>query len=200
MQKSNSKEESTFNKAEIISKSLPRGLLLLALGLFVGFSVLAAVYLYSDVSRPLSTHYSAIVSILNDMHETLIIKTLKINALFFVLTFAGILILGIMYTHRVCGPLHKVELCSKSVAEGKIDTKIKFRKKDAIHAFGDIFNEMTNNYSDKVKELNAEADQLKKTITDIRNLAEKGESTEEDMERALEIDERIKELLKTIKL
>ncbi len=200
MQKSNNKEQDVFNVGEVISKSLPRQLLLLALGLFVGFSVLSAVYLYSDISRPLSTHYSAIVSILNEMHDTLIIKTLKINALFFMLTFAGILILGIVYTHRVCGPLHKVKLCSRSVAGGEINTVMKFRDKDAIHAFGNIFNEMTLNYSDKVRGLNSEVEQLKKAILDVEKLAEEGKATEEDIERALEIDERIKEILKTITL
>lgn len=62
-----------------------------------------------------------------------IIKTLKINAIFFILTVTGIFILGVIYTHMVCGPLVRVHLCSHSVADGKMNTKIKFRKKDAIH-------------------------------------------------------------------
>jgi hypothetical protein len=68
------------------------------------------------------------VSILNDIHETLIIKTLKINTFFFLLAFAGILILGIIYTNRVCGPLYRVKFILKSVAEGRIDTPMRFRQ------------------------------------------------------------------------
>ena len=200
MQNSNNKEENTMSMGEVISKSLPRRLLLLTLGLFVFFSVLSAVYLYGDIYKPLNTHYSAIVSILNNLHETLIMKTLKINAVFFLITFAGILILGILYTHRVCGPLHKVNLCSKSVAEGKIDTSIKFRKKDAIHAFGDIFNNMTQNYSDKITMLNTETDRLKEAMTNIKVQAEEGKVSENDMRKAHEINEKIKDILKTIKL
>ena len=185
---------------EIIHKSHPRRLLFLMLGVFIVFTVLSALYIYFELNRPLSTHYSAIVSILSDIHETLIIKTIKINAVFFLLIFAGVLMLGIFYTHRIVGPLERVKICSRSVARGDLESKIIFRKKDMIHSFGDTFNEMTEYYSDKVMAVDSEMRQMEKILTDLKSLIEEGSATEEDMQGAFEANEKIRGLLNTIKL
>jgi methyl-accepting chemotaxis protein len=185
---------------DVIQKSLPRYLLLFATGIFIIFTVLSAAYLYLDIYRPLSTHYSAIVSILADMHETLAVKTLKINAVFFIMILAGTLILGVLYTHRIVGPLYRIKMGSKAVLEGKLRTRLTFRKKDAIQSFGDSFNKMTKNYCNKIRGINAEVDQLNKTLTDLKIRIENGEAVEAELKKALETDAKIRELLSDIKL
>ena len=185
---------------EIIHKSHPRRLLLLIFGVFIVFSVLSTLYIYFDINRPLSTHYSAIVSILSDIHETLIIKTIKINAVFSILIFAGILILGIFYTHRIVGPLERVKICSRSVARGDLGAKIIFRKKDIIHSFGDTFNEMTEYYSDRIMAVDSEMKRMLKILTDLKSQIEEGNAAEKDMQRAFEANEKIRGLLDKIKL
>jgi hypothetical protein len=114
-----------------MQKDFAGRLILLMLGVFSAFTLLSVAYLYFDMYRPLSTHYSAVVSIVTDMRETLLIKTLTINAVSFVLIFAGILILGVLYTHRIAGPMYRVNVIAKEVAQGNLDAKITFRKKDA---------------------------------------------------------------------
>lgn len=200
MQNSQNKNDNSLKPHDVISRGHPNYLLMMTLGIFIVFSILSAVYLYFDIYRPLTTHYSALVSILADIHETLIFKTLKINAIFFLLILLGILVLGILYTHRICGPLHKVKLCSRSVAEGKIDTKINFRKKDAINILGEIFNEMTRNYSDRISKLGSELDGLKETLARLESLAKEGKATESEMNKIIKIDRRIRELFVDIKL
>ncbi|MEN8262933.1 MAG: hypothetical protein ABFR82_05675, partial [Nitrospirota bacterium] len=59
---------------EIINKGLSGRLLLLVLGVFIVFTLLSAAYIYLDMYRPLSTHYSAVVSIISGIHETLAVK------------------------------------------------------------------------------------------------------------------------------
>jgi nitrogen fixation/metabolism regulation signal transduction histidine kinase len=162
------------------------------------FTVSSAVYLYLDIYTPLSTHYSAVVSIASDIHETLIIRTLKINALFFVLMTAGVLILGILYTHRICGPMKSVQIFAKAVSEGRLDTRISFREKDAIHPFGDTFNDMTEAHSKTVKKLAAETKELKAAVRKLEALSKEGKETGPAMENVSEIDMRIKEVLKKI--
>ncbi len=186
--------------SEVINKGYSRNLLLLMLCAFVIFTGLSALYLYLDLNRSLDTHYSAVVSILADTHETLFLKTLKINAVYMLLVFAGILIIGILYTHRIVGPLHRVKLCARSVTEGRIDSKINFRKKDAINLMGDRFNEMTKNYSDRIEEINSETESLRKSLDDLKSSIEKGEDSEKNMAGALEKNKRIKELISEMKV
>ncbi len=186
--------------ADIIHKGHPKRLFILLLSIVILFTVSSAVYLYLDIYRPLNTHYSAVVTIVSDIHETLIIRTLKINAFFFVLITAGIMILGILYTHRICGPLKRVQIFAKAVSEGKMATRMNFREKDAIHLFGDTFNEMVEVHSDKVRKLASELKVLREAVTEVKSLSEKEQDIRPGLEKASEIDKRIKEILKTIKL
>jgi nitrogen fixation/metabolism regulation signal transduction histidine kinase len=187
---------------EVIRKGYLTRLLLLILCVFFIGTAVSSIYLYLDIYRPLNTHYSAILSIITEIKETLIIRTLKINAFFYLLISAGIVILGILYTHRIAGPLHRIKLYAKMVGKGRLDldTDIKFRHKDAIHSLGKSFNDMTKSYSNKVTMLISEIQQFKDAITELKSLTEKGEDTEIAMKRVLEQDSRIKKLLNTIGL
>ncbi len=185
---------------EIIHKKHPKRLFILLLGVIVLFTLSSAVYLYQDIYRPLITHYSAVVTIVTDIHDTLIERTLKINALFFIMITAGILILGILYTHRVCGPLKRVQIFAKAVSEGKMGTRMSFREKDAIHSFGDTFNKMTEAHSDKIRKLTSEFNVLGDAVKEIKSLSEDEKDVMDGVERASEIDKRIKEVLNTLKV
>lgn len=185
---------------EVIRKGYLTRLVLLLICIFIIGTTVSAIYLYLDIYRSLDTHYSAILSIITEIKETLVIRTIKINAFFFLLISAGIVILGILYTHRIAGPLYRIKLYAKMVGEGRLDTDIKFRRKDVIHSFGESFNDMTKSYSDRLTVLISEIQQFKDAIAELKSLTEKGEDTEIAMKRALEQDSRIKRLLNTIRL
>ncbi len=189
-----------MNPGNIIHKGHPKRLLVFLIGIFILFSLSSAVYLYLDIYRPLSTHYSAVVTIVSDIHETLIMRTLKINVLFFFLITVGILILGILYTHRICGPLKRVQIFAKGVSEGQMDNRINFRGKDAIHPFGDTFNDMTQAYSNKIRKLTSEINELKVAITEIESSSGEEKDVASLVEKTSEINKRINEVLSTIKL
>jgi methyl-accepting chemotaxis protein len=170
------------------------------LGVFSTFTLLSAAYLYFDMYRPLSTHYSAVVSIVTDMRETLSIKTLTINAVSFVLIFAGILILGVLYTHRIIGPLHRVKVFAQRAARGELDAELTFRKKDAIQAFGESFNMMTKKQSERKAFLNSEMHHMKEAVARLKELAGEGKSAENEMKEILDSDDRIRRFFSTMKL
>jgi methyl-accepting chemotaxis protein len=185
---------------DLISRKHPQNLFVLLFGIFMLFAVSSAVYLYLDIYRPLSTHYSAIVTIASDLHETLTIQTLKINVLFFGLITAGILMLGILYTHRVCGPLERVKIFAKAVSEGRMDSRICFREKDAIHTLGENLNNMTEVYGHTVVSLASEIKELRAAVKELEGLSREGADTKAVLKRASEIDARINEALDKITL
>ncbi len=189
-----------MKKDEVIKKGFTSRLLLLLSGVFIIFTALSAAYNYLDIYRPLGTHYSATITIISEVHETLAWETLKINALFFLLIFAGIMILGILYTHRIVGPLQSVRNSAKAVLEGKLNTEMTFRKNDAIHPFKDSFNSMTESYRDRADSLLSEIEILKESMTKLHSLSEEGKDTESEMKRVLDRDRRIKNIFSEIKL
>jgi len=192
--------ENSFKPTKIIGKGYLTRLLLFIFCIFIIGSSVSALYLYLDIYKPLSSHYSAVLSIITEIRDSLLIKSIKITAIFYLLILAGIVILGIIYSHRIAGPLYRIKLSAKSIGEGRLDTNIKFRRNDTIHSFANVFNEMTENYNDMVTMLNSEIQQLKVATTELKTLAEKGEDTEIAVKKVLDLDSRVKDLLKTVKL
>jgi methyl-accepting chemotaxis protein len=190
----------SFKPTGIISKGYLTRFILLVICIFLFGITISTLYLYLDIYRPLNTHYSAILSILTEIKESLIINTIKINAFFYLMIFLGIVILGIIYTHRIAGPLHRIKIQVKSISEGRLDTNIKFRRKDAIHQFAESLNELTKTYNNNVSMLISETQRLKETLTELKSQTEKGEDTEIALEKVFDVDSRIKKLIDSIKL
>ncbi len=186
--------------SEVINKGFSGRLLLLILGVFIVFTVFSATYIYLDLYRPLDTHYSAIVSIISGISDTLTAKTLRINAISFSLIFAGIMVLGVLYTHRIVGPLQRVKMFAKIVRDGKMNTKMTFRKKDAIQPFKNSFNTMTEQHSERLARINSEVQELKSALSSLKSSAAEGGDREKEMEKVLLKEEKIRELLSDIKL
>lgn len=185
---------------EMIRRGFAVRLVFLMLGVFTAFTILSATYLYFDIQRPLSAHYSAVVSIVAGLRETLTMKTMMINAVSFVLIFGGILILGIIYTHKIAGPMYRVRVTAKEVAQGNLDAAIAFRKKDAVRHFGDSFNSMTRKQGERVGELHSEVRQLKEAVERLRASRDEDGDSGGIMKEILRREERIRSIFFNVQL
>jgi nitrogen fixation/metabolism regulation signal transduction histidine kinase len=54
-------------------------------------------------------------------------------------------VLGIYFTHKVAGPIYKMKLLLKQVADGKLKVAAKLRKGDELQDFFDVFAGMVDN-------------------------------------------------------
>lgn len=185
---------------EIIKKGYLRNLLLLLLSIFFLGITLSALILYLDIYKPLNTHYSAILSILTGLKETLFTKTIQINAIFYLLIAAGILVIGVLYSHRIAGPLYRIKLYAKSISEGKLHGEIKFRREDAIHSFADALNGMTKSYEQRLTLLDSRIQDLENVLKKIKTLQESSRDAEAEVKKILEIDQGIRSIIGNIKL
>lgn len=185
---------------KVIKENFLRNFLLTLLFIiFFGTAVYAVVF-YLNIHKPLDTHYSAIITILTDIRESLVVKTFSIGAAFFILTAVGAGLLSLLYTHRIAGPLFRVRQSAKSIAEGRLDTVIKLRNKDAINAFAEAINRMTGSYGHKVTVLTHEIKELKEALAEIGTLIENNEETKTVLEKIHTSDKRIKEIIGGMKL
>jgi len=188
-----------MEQEKIIERSYLPGLVCAALGIFICGIAVSALLLYLELYQPLDTHYSAVLSIITDVRETLIIKTMKISGISSILIILGITALVIFYTHRIAGPLHRIKVCAKSIGQGRLGTKAIFRQKDVIHPFAGALNDMTDCYSEKVRVLASEINQLKTAVAEIKSLTGAGEGTDAVLGKVLDSDSRIKRLFESIK-
>ncbi len=189
-----------MNPIDILKKDYLRNFLLWLLVIFFIGTAVSALLLYIDIYRPLNAQYSAILSTIKDVKESLVTKTVRINVIFYLLITAGMGILVIFYTHRIVGPLHRIKQHAKSIGQGNLDAEIKFRQRDAVNSLAESLNDMTKSYSDKIEILSSEIQQLKNSLTEFKLLAEKGEDTEPVLKKIIDVDNRITKILSTVKL
>ena len=64
---------------------------------------------------------------------------ITIAALQFV-SLIGILLLGVLMTHRLVGPVMKVEEALRNWGNGEAPEKLQFRKSDAFHSLAEAYN------------------------------------------------------------
>ena len=129
--------------------------------------------LYSDVSTSLSHQFPHAA---NDFDN-------KKVTLFYVLiggqiTYAALIfIVGIFFSHKIAGPLYKLQIFLKDIREGKSRGKLMFRDGDHFPEVADDFNktmDVINNRSQKTREeLEKLKDQLMKLNVDPKDEKEK---------------------------
>jgi methyl-accepting chemotaxis protein len=159
-----------MKSTDIIGKNYLINFLLAFLLVLMGGIAVSALTLYLNIYQPLDTHYSAALSIMSDLKDTLISRSLIISAIFSFMMLLGLLFLGILYTHRIAGPLYRVKVAAKSIGNGYLGEKITLRRKDVIHSFAESVNELTDTYSGKLKSLKSDINQLKDAVNELKNL------------------------------
>jgi nitrogen fixation/metabolism regulation signal transduction histidine kinase len=111
-----------------------------------------------------------------------------VGALAVMVFFIGVL--GIFITHKVAGPIYKMKLLLKQVADGKLKVAARLRKGDELQDFFDVFAHMVERLRERQLQ---EVEQLDGAI-----LAAKGEGASEasvqklvgvrdEMKRALDV-------------
>lgn len=161
---------------------------------------LASALLYLNIYEPLNTHYSAILSIVADLKETLLFTTLKISMLSSFLAAIGILCLGILYTHRIAGPLYRIKDAVKEIGKGNFETKLRLRSTDAIHHFAESINSMTERFSERIVALSESLDQLKGTVAEVKSPFGDGRDTESVLQEIREKNAEIRSRIDSITL
>jgi methyl-accepting chemotaxis protein len=61
-------------------------------------------------------------------------------------------VVGIILSHKVAGPIFRVERVAQELSKGNLDIKVKFRKGDELHELADSLNEMIDGIKSIVRE------------------------------------------------
>lgn len=168
-----------------------RKLLLVILGIFCFFSLMSALVVYQTSHIPLSPHYGATYTILTRVKESLIAKTIIINLVFYIFTAVGIAFLGVLYSHRIAGPLFKVKKYAARLGDGNFDERILFRKKDAVHALATALNEVSRGCQDRTDRFVAELNKLEEGLLLLDSLPDKSQEKDRLIQKLRELDAKI---------
>jgi nitrogen fixation/metabolism regulation signal transduction histidine kinase len=98
-------------------------------------------------------------------------------------------VLGIYFTHKVAGPVYKMKLLLKEVADGKLRVAARLRKGDELQEFFDVFAHMVDSLRqrqvEEVERLDAAIETARKTGASEEAIA-KVLVVRDEMKRALD--------------
>ena len=188
-----------MNNATVLKKGFITRLVLLILLVFVIFSTISGIFLYYNIYTPLDTNYSASISIISEIKEDLLVRTLTISMVFYLFILTGIVLLAILYTHRIAGPMQRIKLFAREVIGVDLSAALKFRKKDAIHSFGDTLNKMTGSWRNRLLALASHTEQLENAVNKLRSRSKSEEDTAALLGKISSINKEINKLFKEIK-
>ncbi|MCJ7660094.1 MAG: methyl-accepting chemotaxis protein [Anaerolineales bacterium] len=166
----------------LFQTSQPRILItmLILLGLV---AVIMMVFVYLEYNIKLSERFPGFSSI-----QPVIISTLVVVNLFAVV-FSLVLIL--LFSHRIAGPIYNLGLIMRGVAQGDISGEIKFRNKDFLQEIADDGNQALEYLRQEIGELQQLSEELVNHLEGAEQTVEQPEIQEESIKEARELRDRL---------
>lgn len=116
----------------------------------------------------------------------------------------GSALLSLSLTHRLAGPLYRLEQSVKEWAQGNLSLRIRFRKRDELHELGGVFNEALAHFERTIIEIRdrqaGSCEALRQVLSDMRAQSSVNREMLERLESALKEGERVDEVFKTFRL
>ncbi len=120
--------------------------------------------LYFTMQQDIGPTYAVGIKMLTGLRQNILYKALTIFGITFFFMIIGILILAMLYSHRIAGPLYRLTQFVKKVTEGHLNERVGLRDKDVIHPVAEELNKLVNVYHNKFQEIKKEVETLE-TLT-----------------------------------
>jgi methyl-accepting chemotaxis protein len=120
--------------------------------------------LYATMQQEIGPSYAVGIKMLTGLRQDIFYKAITVFGVTFFFMVTGILILSMLYSHRIAGPLYRLSQFVKKVTEGHLDKRVSLREKDVIHPIAEELNELVTCYHEKLQEINKEIELLE-TLT-----------------------------------
>ncbi len=150
-----------------------RVLLSLCISCIAGLITTLAI-LYSTMQQDIGPSYAVGIKMLSGLRQDILYKALTVFGITFFFMIIGILVLTMLYSHRIAGPLYRLSQFVKNVTEGHFDKRVSLREKDVIHPIAEELNELVSVYHVKLQN-------IKKEVETLETLTDKMEKGEEDL-------------------
>ncbi|MDI6728391.1 MAG: hypothetical protein QMD44_05630 [Thermodesulfovibrionales bacterium] len=110
---------------------------------------LSVVFFYYYTDSELGKTYAQKVFMLPQIKAIIMSNSLYIYALFALVATLGIAAIVILHTHRVVGPLIRMERLMEKMSMGDFEEAVRFRKMDAVHPLADALQNVEIKYKER---------------------------------------------------
>ncbi len=112
--------------------------------------------------------------------------------------------LSIYLTHRLAGPLYRIEKSAKEMAEGNLALRIRLREKDELQELAETLNQVAQNLDQTLQKIGEHDAAAQGALSRLTNTLKASPSSNSEMREQLQIaqaeSEKIKEVLNRFRL
>jgi len=162
----------TRNSQRVVTSTFLGKLILRLFVTFAGGGALAGLILYSTFHQPLGASYGESLDALAQLKNTLVMKSVYIHLFSFLLIGAGVAIFCVRYSHRMLGPMIRLQRVIEGISAGDIGETIQLRKKDALHPIAEELNGLLAGYRESLAVVELQVRELRRQTEELRNNTE----------------------------
>lgn len=83
------------------------------------------------------------------------------------------IIYGLLYSHKIAGPIYRIKRTIDTISKGRLDFNVKLRNKDKFREVAGFLNILISSLNTKIKNIQGQASVLGKEINALQTLTEK---------------------------
>jgi methyl-accepting chemotaxis protein len=117
-------------------------------------SLASCLLFFAIIPKEAASRYVSLIYYLHDTHQNLVPILLVVGLFEVVLALLFTLLLALLISHKVGGPMYKIRQNIEQIATGNLSlSEISFRDRDQVQPLAARFNEMLKSWRDQIKEL-----------------------------------------------
>ncbi len=188
-----------MKNSTLVEKSFKLRFALLLCILIITGAIVLTSFLYFATSESLGSTYGEAIYVINDLKIK--IFPLIFSSFYSILILAvitlSIAIISIFFSHKIAGPIYRLEKNLELIGSGDLTVNTKFRADDQLEAIEEDINEMVRSLNYRVRGFADALDEIKRCQERLTRVLEDGSSDENDLMDALEaLKQGVKELKK----
>jgi methyl-accepting chemotaxis protein len=133
----------------VVNTALKTKLIAAVILLLALISSSSVVFFYYYTDNRLGETYAQKIFMLPQIKAIIISNSLYIYALFALIAALGITAIVILHTHRIVGPLIRMERLMEKISKGDFEDTVRLRKKDAVHPLADALQSVEIKYKER---------------------------------------------------
>jgi len=185
----------------VIPKHFPVRVTVTVLSIIAGGVAAMALLIYLSSHMFIGDTYLEGLRNLSLMKRVLLQKSLLICLITSTFIMGGIVLLTLFYSHRIAGPLYRLKVSARTIADGDYTVTVRLREKDVVHSLADSLNLLTGRYRKRLLLIGERVAALKEAARAAAESAGKGENgeLEEAIERLYRASEELRMAVGDIK-
>lgn len=110
-----------------------------------------------------------------------------------------IFLLGLLFSHKIAGPVYRIEKSIEEIAKGNLALKVKLRKGDEFWDLADMINIMTGNLNGSIKSNKEMVLEIQKSLNEIKKVFSNPAWGRVDIESSVaSLETKLKELASSL--